>query len=1186
MSENPESQHGDEADDALRHWEERLSQNGDPFGALVEVLGGSSSDRNRLFRLTGTVLLGCTLEHMLGSGGGGVTYAGKAGDGSRVAVKLVMAQTLSSVERFEQECRLLQSLEHPSIVRYRAHAVQEDGTGVLVMDLVDGTDFESLLAQVQDPRRVETAAARTPAIARLVQKLDLASLRERGQSVIATESCRRRILRFLAIVAEGLHHAHERGVVHRDVKPPNILVDAAFTPVLIDFGLARDLKKLVSMTQSGIAIGTLAYMAPELLAGENTPVDRRADVYSLGLVLYRATTGRDFRQVPEDVWRSRKRPFLLDAEATRELPMAVQAILYSCLDPRPERRYPDAQRLASDLRAAAGEGDLRARMPSWFARQCRDLRNLVAIVVGLLSAVATILWLQWPRGREVEFVATCEPTEARVRVDAGVAEAAKEARLSAPVWLPLGAHTAQLESDGNSVASVRKDFVVEPGHGPMRVAFPTHRPLVVRSGESVPRTPIVLTTGYRHSQRAPGIPRDQVSVDGRAPFDMPYAQNVVLVEQDEHVLRAVDGSGRVEEQIVRVEAGGIDVQLLPACMADVDGTFRRTWSTVLSPMPQGLTLSGEAQPWIGAMLYPALSQGLAVAPCAVAPVVGDRTASAVLRVDFPTAMRSAVLHVSYFVARDGLLELEVQAEGLSPEPWMHEGDRYPMSLRKAVVAPAGMRWLELRARLRSADVRNPSARLFCGRHFALHAGVDAPAFAVVADPGDAARIPVRSKGEPWRDVATPAAELVREEWAGRSSSAPVVLRHVNGAVDVLVSEFCGVATPPEGHARGRVRRMAWPYRTGSDKTVLEAECMHKRLGVDDGMRFGDMLVAANDRDGDGWSDFLVGDSSSDRLECGRHSSIARFCSSSRDPDWNWPSAARSSMPSVPTRQILLNAGDWDGDAEDDFAFTWRIIAYPPGPGGPYLGVFSGLERSARSTGPWSRPVEIGAIERIYSSRLLTSIGGLDALPVAKGPRPLLYWESLGQPGAECDVRIRIGGKDGLAVGPIALPLSSHSLLLPSRRDPAVPDLVVVRLAPWQGIETGIERYEISGTHLELVDRVPIPLPYESEPHAPDSRSGRAKAAPVQEAGALVRTDDLDGDGSVDFAVPELAAAKGVGVLFVSGANLRVLARTEMAGAEAAVGAWVPATSSSPAGLLVAVQTATGTSLRWITPRSR
>ena len=168
----------------------------------------------------------------------------------------------------------------------------------------------------------------------------------------------------VAQLAEGLHHAHQRGVLHRDIKPSNILLSSEGQPLLLDFNVAQEVT-----AESTVAIlgGTVAYAAPEHLAAllHRTSelirnVDRRSDLYSLGLVLAEILTGdRLFEQGGSysavttqietmAVERSKHAPSL--REVRRDVPWTLESIVHKCLDPDPSRRYQQGDHLAEDLR--------------------------------------------------------------------------------------------------------------------------------------------------------------------------------------------------------------------------------------------------------------------------------------------------------------------------------------------------------------------------------------------------------------------------------------------------------------------------------------------------------------------------------------------------------------------------------------------------------------------------------------------------------------------------------------------------------------------------------------------------------------------------------------------------------------------------------------------------------------------
>ena len=266
----------------------------------------------------GSDFLGYRIEELIGRGGMGVVYRAYDLRLKRpVALKLVapsLARDEQFRERFARESELVMSLEHPNVVPiYDAGDV--DGRVYLAMRLVDGTDLGSLL---------RTEGALEPA----------------------------RALAICAQIAAALDAAHARGLVHRDVKPSNVLLDSSEHVYLADFGLTRSLDDERGGGGADRAVGTPAYLAPEQLEGR--PADGRADVYSLGCVLYECLTGepvfpRDSRlavawaHLEEEPPRASKR--------RAGLPEAVDAVVGRALAKEPERRFGTS----GELVAAAGQ---------------------------------------------------------------------------------------------------------------------------------------------------------------------------------------------------------------------------------------------------------------------------------------------------------------------------------------------------------------------------------------------------------------------------------------------------------------------------------------------------------------------------------------------------------------------------------------------------------------------------------------------------------------------------------------------------------------------------------------------------------------------------------------------------------------------------------------------------------------
>jgi serine/threonine-protein kinase len=271
---------------------------------------------------------------VLGRGAMGVVYRAKDAALARtVAIKTISlsgdARERDTHEaRFMQEARAAGSISHPAIVTIY-DVGREGDTAFIAMELVEGRDLRELI---------------------------------RGVSLIPAQS-----LRIVAAVADGLAFAHERGIIHRDIKPGNIMVLADGRVKIMDFGIAHMHEPMVK-TQTGVLLGSPQYMSPEQIVGQ--PVDYRSDIFSLGLVLYELLTGvRAFEgeDIPELMFKVANLPATPPTHVAPDLPAVIDFIIARALKKKPEERYASAADMAKDLHAALGE--LGAAEEAAFVRQ-------------------------------------------------------------------------------------------------------------------------------------------------------------------------------------------------------------------------------------------------------------------------------------------------------------------------------------------------------------------------------------------------------------------------------------------------------------------------------------------------------------------------------------------------------------------------------------------------------------------------------------------------------------------------------------------------------------------------------------------------------------------------------------------------------------------------------------------------
>src|SRR5437763_2191746 len=302
----------------------------------------------------------------IGRGGQGVVYRAHQKSLNRtVALKVIGLghwATQAHLKRFRLEAEAAASLEHPGIVPI--HEVGErDGTCYFSMGFIEGDQLDEIAKSEVMP--VRCAAELIAKVARIV------------------------------------HYAHEHHILHRDIKPGNILLDAKGEPHLTDFGLARLVETESTVTRTMEVLGTPSYMAPEQAVGNNAQVTSATDVYGLGAVLYQLLTGHPpfaggttYETIKLLLDTDPRQPRVLNPKIDRDL----STICLKCLEKDPQRRYPAAAGLAEDLERWLKHEPILARHTGIFIRGTKWVRRnpamaaLITLSVALAISIAFNIW--------------------------------------------------------------------------------------------------------------------------------------------------------------------------------------------------------------------------------------------------------------------------------------------------------------------------------------------------------------------------------------------------------------------------------------------------------------------------------------------------------------------------------------------------------------------------------------------------------------------------------------------------------------------------------------------------------------------------------------------------------------------------------------------------------------------------
>jgi len=315
------------------------------------------------------------IVRLLGQGGMGTVYEAEQEDPGRiVALKVIQfgLVTPDHLRRFRQESQALARLQHPGIAQIYESGIAETSFGTVpyfAMEFIRGLP----LRQYAEAHQLDT----------------------------------RKKLALMVKICDAVHHAHKRGLIHRDLKPGNILVDETGQPKILDFGVARVTDsdaQITRQTDFGQIVGTLAYMSPEQVLGDPLEVDTRSDVYALGVILYELLSGRLPYQVsqhhlPEAVRTIRDEEPASLSSARRDYRGDIQTIAGKALEKNKVRRYDSAADLGADLQRYLNDEPVAARPPSTtyqlqkFARRHKALvTGAAAVFIVLLAGVIASSW--------------------------------------------------------------------------------------------------------------------------------------------------------------------------------------------------------------------------------------------------------------------------------------------------------------------------------------------------------------------------------------------------------------------------------------------------------------------------------------------------------------------------------------------------------------------------------------------------------------------------------------------------------------------------------------------------------------------------------------------------------------------------------------------------------------------------
>jgi formylglycine-generating enzyme required for sulfatase activity len=405
--------------------------------------GATASQRFGRFRLL----------QELGRGAQGVVHlAEDTSLGRKVALKMLLAggaQSAEVRERFHREAKITSMLDHPGICGLYETG-ETDGVPYIAMQYVRGKTLAGLLKEARELQRADAGRA--------VESITVTGRSSTGEL--------QDVVRLVERAARALHAAHEAGLVHRDIKPGNIMVTPEGDPVLLDFGLARELDDdAQTLTASGQVMGTPAYLAPEQIIADRERIDRRTDVYALGVTLFECLTLQ--RPYDAPTWDQLYHKILEGAapnprKLNPRIPRDLRTVIEVAMEREPKRRYPTALAFAEDLKRVRSREPILAKAAGMLVRTLKWARrrpgHAAAVAFAVVLGLAGGIWLGARALHRRAMVQECLQTAA-ARRGAADFDQALAAVAQALVWDPDSARAVELrsaiEADQRAAAAAR-----------------------------------------------------------------------------------------------------------------------------------------------------------------------------------------------------------------------------------------------------------------------------------------------------------------------------------------------------------------------------------------------------------------------------------------------------------------------------------------------------------------------------------------------------------------------------------------------------------------------------------------------------------------------------------------------------------------------------------------------------------